>query len=156
MVIVVIFCSAEQITAQLYNSNASFSSTKIKIKRGNGWGGFHLRNFSGDIFLGGDYRFQINELNEFFANDTIISVSSDSSAIQKLLNNEINLAIISINSSFDLGLVKYINDNFKKIKVVLSIQKEMQAAFSVFTSGNYMAIQNPLKLKELKNVLKKN
>jgi len=100
-------------------------------------------------------KFQINELTEFFTEHKLISTETDNAAVQILKSKKIELVLISINSHSDFGLVKYINDNFKNTKVVLSIQKEMQAAFSVLTGGNYTAVQNPMKLKELKNALKK-
>lgn len=62
LVVAVLFSPAEQVSAQMYNSNVSNSSIKLKIKRGNGWGGFHLININGNVFLGGDYRYQINTL----------------------------------------------------------------------------------------------
>jgi DNA-binding NtrC family response regulator len=99
-------------------------------------------------------KFQINELKEFFADSILFSAHSNKAAIQKLTENAIDLALISINSTSDFGLVKYINDNFGETKVVLSIQKEMQDAVSVITKGKYTTVENPLRLKELKNALK--
>jgi len=94
--------------------------------------------------------FQIKELIDFYADNVVLSANSNKIAIQKLLENEVDLAIIVINSNLDLGIVKYINDNFKKIKMILSIEKEMQELFSVITNSSYITIENPLRLKELK------
>jgi DNA-binding NtrC family response regulator len=98
-------------------------------------------------------RFQINELNEFFGEHKILTADSDNEAVNILKQNGIEMSLVSINSYSDFGLVKYINDNFPKTEVVLSIQKEMQDAFSVITNGKFKAVQNPLKLKELRSVL---
>lgn len=100
-------------------------------------------------------KFQLNELNDFFNDDILFAANSNKAAIEKLNQNEINLVVISINSNSDFGLIKYINDNFKSTKVVLSISREMQEAYSILTNGKFTAVEQPLKLKELKNVLKK-
>ena len=99
-------------------------------------------------------RFQMNELIEFFAGHDLFPAATDTAAIRILKNTEIRLALVSINNHSDFGLIRYINDNYKEIKVILTIRKEMQVAFSVISSGRYNVIENPLKLKELRRVLK--
>lgn len=99
-------------------------------------------------------KFELNELNDFFSDDDLFTAENDIKAIQMLKNNSIELVLININSHSDFGLVNYINNNFEGIKIILSIQKDMQDAFSVITKGKYQTMQNPMKLKELKRMLK--
>jgi response regulator RpfG family c-di-GMP phosphodiesterase len=99
-------------------------------------------------------RFEMNELYDFFADDDLFIAENDRKAIQLLKSNRIELVLVNITSHSDFGLVHYINNNFEGIRIILSIQKDMQDAFSVITKGKYQTLQNPMKLKELKRMLK--
>ena len=103
-------------------------------------------------------KFQINELKEFFTrmNSVLFTAKTFREAIKKINNHQIDTVIIDINSISDIGMVKYLNDNFSNIKVFLTVENNFEDAISVFKEGNYSILHNPMKLQELKIIIEKN
>ncbi|MCD4820250.1 MAG: hypothetical protein K8S23_16330 [Candidatus Cloacimonetes bacterium] len=105
------------------------------------------------ILLVNKNKFQLKELKDFFSQSQVIFTSDKNSTLTQLSKLKFDLALISINKISDLGLVKYINENYAELRVILSINDFFNDALSVLAEGKFQQIQNPLKLKELKNIL---
>ena len=108
-----------------------------------------------NVLLINDDRFLKNEMTEFFrdAGMNLFLAESTRQAIHILSKNTINLVIINLNSILAAGLIKYINNNFKDIKVLLTAENQIEEAISVFKNGSYKLLSNPIKLQELKKII---
>ena len=101
-------------------------------------------------------QFQLNELKEFFGkmDSKIYTAKTIREAIKKIIDNQIAIVIIDINSIADIGLIKYINDNFPNVRAFLTVENQLEEAISVFKNGSYKLLSNPMSLQELKEILK--
>ena len=102
-----------------------------------------------------DNKYIINEMKECFRNNNSEFYYADSTeyAIKLLSKYKMDKVIIDLNSISTAGLIKYINDNFKDIKVLLTAENQIEEAISVFKNGNYKLLSNPIKLQELKEII---
>ena len=101
--------------------------------------------------------FQINnsttdqEILEFIegeGNKVFISHSTEES-ISILSERNFEKAVISLQSLKDAAILKYLNDYYSHIKVVVIASKEFDDVISIFQKSNYSVIHEPLKLSEL-------
>ena len=106
-----------------------------------------------NILLVKKNEFQTKELLDFFSNDRIFNTSNINTALAQLETIDFKMALISINSLTDLGLVKYINENYPQTKVILSLAKQIRDAVSIILKGDFTTLDNPLQLKELKKII---
>ena len=86
-------------------------------------------------------------------NSELFLVESTQQAVHVLSKNIINVVLINMNSISDIGLVKYINDNFPNVRVFLTVENQIEEAISVFKNGSYKLLSNPMKLQELKKIM---
>ena len=102
--------------------------------------------------------FQINnsttdqEIFEFIegeGNKVFISHSTEES-ISILSERNFEKAVISLQSLKDTAILKYLNDYYPHIKVVVIASKEFDDVISIFQKSNYSVIHEPLRLSELK------
>ncbi len=102
-------------------------------------------------------KFQINEMTEFFnrMDSNFFAAGTFQEALSKIRKNRINAVIIDMNTISDIGIVKYLNDNFKDVKVLLTVENNFEEAISVFKEGKYFLLHNPIKLQELKNIIER-
>ncbi len=91
---------------------------------------------------------EILEFIEGEGNKVFISHSTEES-IHILSNHNIQKAVISLHSLKDAAILKYLNDYYPDIKVVVIASKEYDNIISVFQKSNYSVIHEPLKLSEL-------
>ena len=107
--------------------------------------------------------FQINdsttdqEILEFIegeGNKVFISHSTEES-ISILSERNFEKAVISLQSLKDAAILKYLNDYYPDIKVVVIANKEYDNIISIFQKTNYSVIHEPLKLSELNIQLSK-
>lgn len=98
------------------------------------------------------------ELKEFTEgnNDTVFITRSVEDSIHTLSNNKIHRAVVSLKSLKDTTILKFINDYYPEIQVVVLANKAFDDIISVFTKANYSIIHEPLKLSELNKIAKKN
>ena len=96
-----------------------------------------------------------NEIKEFFQREKANTYFTDSAecAIDLLNKHKINMVIFDFNSLLDTVLLKYIENYYKNVKVILSADKYMRNAITVFQNNNFILLDNPLKLTELKNLI---
>lgn len=97
---------------------------------------------------------EILEFVEGEGNKVFISHSTDES-ISILSKHDFEKAVISLKSLQDIAILKYLNDYYPDIKVVVIANKEFDDIISIFNKVNYSVIHEPLKLSELKSNLRK-
>jgi len=95
------------------------------------------------------------EIKEFTEgkNDNVYITHSVEESIKILSHTEIQKAVISLKSLKDTAILKYINDYYKNIEVVVLANKTFDDIISIFSKSNYSIIHEPLKLSELKGKL---
>ena len=108
-----------------------------------------------NILLINDNKYIVNEMTDFLKtnNSELFLVESTQQAVHVLSKNIINVVLINMNSISDIGLVKYINDNFPNVRVFLTVENQIEEAISVFKNGSYKLLSNPMKLQELKKIM---
>lgn len=95
---------------------------------------------------------EIKEFTEGNNDQVIISHSVDES-INILSHTEIQKAVVSLKSLKDTAILKYINDYYPNIEVVVLANKTFDDIISIFSKTNYSIIHEPLRLSELKGKL---
>ena len=96
------------------------------------------------------------EIREFIhkeGNEVRISHSTEDS-IQFLSGEKIDKAVISLKNLNDAAILKYINEYYPGIQVVVIANKALDDIISIFARVNYTVIHEPLKLSELQSKLK--
>ena len=96
---------------------------------------------------------EILEFVEGEGSKVFISHSTEES-ISILSKHTFEKAVISLQNLKDATILKYLNDYYPDIKVVVIANKEFDNIISVFYKVNYSVIHEPLKLSELKMKLK--
>ena len=91
---------------------------------------------------------EILEFIEGEGNKVFISHSTEES-ISILNDYEFEKAVISLMSMKDATILKYLNDYYPHIKVVVIASKEFDDVISIFQKSNYSVMHEPLKLSEL-------
>jgi DNA-binding NtrC family response regulator len=71
-------------------------------------------------------------------------------AIRILQNCSIDLVVLKLDNMHDAAILKYINDYYKDLEVVVMASKEYDDIISVFTHGHFKMLQQPVKLVEIK------
>jgi DNA-binding NtrC family response regulator len=97
---------------------------------------------------------EIKEFTEGIGNNVYISHSTEDS-ITQLNNHPFEKAVVSLKSMQDAAILKYLNDYYPDIKVVVIANKAYDDILSIFQKGNYSVLHEPLKLSELKTQLVK-
>lgn len=79
----------------------------------------------------------------FFARNTEQSI--------RILNNYvISLVVLQINNLRDAAILKYINENYKHLEVLIMASKEYDDIISIFSKGRYKLSRQTQHLSELK------
>ncbi len=97
---------------------------------------------------------EILEFIEGEGNKVFISHSTEES-ISILSEYNFEKAVIGLQSLKDATILKYLNDYYPHIKVVVIANKEFDDVISIFQKSNYSVIHEPLKLSELNKQLSK-
>jgi DNA-binding NtrC family response regulator len=87
-------------------------------------------------------------------NGNVIFSKNMREAIGILNDQEIGLVVLKINNNKDASILKYINDYYKNLEVLVMASKEYDEVISTFSTGHFKLYSQPLKLAELKTVLK--
>jgi DNA-binding NtrC family response regulator len=95
---------------------------------------------------------ELKEFTEDDGNEICISHSTEES-INQLSARPFNKAVISLKSLQDIAILKYLNDYYPDIKIVVIANKTFDDIISTFQKVNYSVIHEPLQLSELKNQL---
>lgn len=84
--------------------------------------------------------------NNFYANSTEESIGV-------LNEQQIDTVIIKIGKIEDVSVLKYINDYYKNIKVLISARKDFEEALTIFRQIQFEKVNNPMGLADLKGHL---
>jgi DNA-binding NtrC family response regulator len=71
--------------------------------------------------------------------------------IRILNDHPIDLVVLIINHMRDAAVLKYINDNYKDLEVLLIASEEFDEIISLFSECQYKTIRLPLKLTDLRS-----
>lgn len=95
---------------------------------------------------------EISEFTEGIDNIIHITHSAEKS-IHLLSSIEIQKAVVSLKNLQDTAILKFINDYYPNIEVVVIASKTFDDVISIFQKSNYSVIHEPLRLSELKGQL---
>ncbi len=97
------------------------------------------------------------EIEEFTedSNDSVFISHSTEESINILSRTHIHKAVVSLKNLKDTAILKYINDYYPAVQVVVLANKTFDDVISIFSKVNYNVIHEPLKLSELRSQLSK-
>jgi len=98
---------------------------------------------------------EISEITQGEGNIIHIAHSAEES-IHILSSTTIQKAVISLKNIQDTAILKFINDYYPNIEVVVLANKAFDDVISIFQKSNYSVIHEPLRLSELKGKLHEN
>ena len=109
------------------------------------------------VLIVNDNRYSADELKDFAKKikQNIRIVDSINEAIINLEETLFDVIVIEIKSFSDLGLLKYINNNFANIKILLYADNSLSEAISIIKDANFIKLNNLNNLIELKKELLK-
>lgn len=96
-----------------------------------------------------------NEISEFVSeleSDNYFSNSTEES-IRILNEHVIDRVILKVRRIKDIAILKYIQDYYNNIKVVIEASDEFDEVISVFKETSYSVLHEPYSLKDLKTHL---
>jgi DNA-binding NtrC family response regulator len=96
-------------------------------------------------------QFLKKELEEFIGREcsNIFSTASALKAINILDHNSIDMVLLRMNTISDVALLNYINRNYKKIKVLLSAERDLEDVIFSIKDGNYTILHDQDNLAEI-------
>jgi len=106
------------------------------------------------LFLNNN-RFIKHELLEFI-NDMrgkAYFAATPDEAVAMLNYYQIDIFFMELKGLIEIGLIKYANDNFKNIRVILIVESEIENAISTIKNNHFSFIQQPFGLRDLKHIL---
>lgn len=100
----------------------------------------------------------IDELKEYIQNLEARAFFADDPIEMEIILNQtsIDLVIISLKAMANMDILKYINDNFKETKVVITVDRENHVSRSEHRKAlytNYDLLQKQLRLFQLKKAI---
>jgi len=97
------------------------------------------------------------EIDDFLCNsqDTCFFSRNTGDAIRVLNNHTIDLVVLIINHMRDAAVLKYLNDNYTELEVLLMASEEYDEIISLFCGRQYTTIRMPVKLNELRTQIKR-
>jgi DNA-binding NtrC family response regulator len=103
------------------------------------------------LFIHHDPEIQ-TEIDEFLRNheDVCFFSRNTNDTIQILNNHTIDLVVLIINHMRDAAVLKYINDNYKNLEVLLMASEEYDEIISLFSECQFKTFRLPLKLSDLR------
>jgi DNA-binding NtrC family response regulator len=83
---------------------------------------------------------------DFFANST-------EEAIGVLNEHSIDVVILKISRLSDAAILKYINDYYQHIRVLVSARKDFEEALTIFNQTHFEKLNSPIGLADLRGHL---
>lgn len=108
------------------------------------------------LFIHHDPEIQ-SEIDEFLHShkDVCYFSRNTNDTIRILNDHQIDLVVLIINHMRDAAVLKYINDNYKGLEVLLMASEEYDEIISLFSECQYKTFRLPLKLKDLRRNIDK-
>ena len=104
-----------------------------------------------NVLIVSNQKYPLSRMKEFVSK-TDISVffaMNNEQAVEVLNNNSIDIAVLELKTSSDVGLLKYINETFKNIGVILTADEVVRDVVSAIRYGSYSLLNNSFGLSEL-------
>jgi len=103
------------------------------------------------LFIHHDPEIQ-KEIDDFLNNNKdVCFFSRNTNDTIKILNEHpVDLIVLIINHMRDAAVLKYINDNYKNLEVMLVASEEYDEIISLFSERQYKTFRLPLKLKDIR------
>jgi DNA-binding NtrC family response regulator len=103
------------------------------------------------LFIHHDPEIQ-KEIDDFLNdNKDVCFFSRNTNDTIKILNEHpIDMVVLIINHMRDAAVLKYINDNYKNLEVMLVASEEYDEIISLFSERQYKTFRLPMKLKDLR------
>jgi DNA-binding response OmpR family regulator len=97
----------------------------------------------------------MREIKDFLSlyNDSLFYAKTNREAIKLLNKIKFDYVIIDFAMYNEFKLIKYINDNHKNVKIILTMSRDLQEIISTIKNGKYHVIVQPFRLSELKKQL---
>ena len=91
------------------------------------------------------------EIREFTESDSSKVFHSDSAdrSIALLSNFFFDVAVIRIKTLNDFTILKFINETYPHIKVIVLAEKKFKDLITLFSTTNYSVVSEPFRLSEL-------
>ena len=91
------------------------------------------------------------EIREFTESDSSKVFHSDSAdrSIALLSNFFFDVAVIRIKTLNDFTILKFINESYPHIKVIVLAEKKFKDLITLFSTTNYSIVSEPFRLSEL-------
>jgi DNA-binding NtrC family response regulator len=96
-----------------------------------------------------------NELQECISDiqgEAFFAVTPEE-AIAILNTHSIDMFFLELKGISDTGLLKYVNENFKDVRIILTVEGEIEHAISTIKNGHFGVLQKPFTLKQLRELL---
>ncbi|RLC51673.1 MAG: hypothetical protein DRZ79_02415 [Candidatus Cloacimonadota bacterium] len=102
-------------------------------------------------------KYFLDEIAEFFQSENIKLFSAETleDAIAALFKNKIDIFLFQFDSLEEIELLRYINNYYRKIKVIILTNNFLHNAISILKNGDYFLMNNPFKIQDLKNIIQK-
>jgi len=103
------------------------------------------------LFIHHDPEIQ-KEIDEFLhSHKDVCFYSRNTDDTIRILNaSHIDLVVLIINHMRDAAVLKYINDNYRELEVLLVASEEYDEIISLFSVRRFKTFRLPLKLKDLR------
>ena len=99
-----------------------------------------------------------NEIKDFLSlyGNSFYYAKTNKEVIQLLNKLKIDFVIIDTAMYKEFKLIKYINENYKDIKIILTMSKELVDIVSTIKNGRYDLLSQPFRLSELRKEFENN
>ncbi len=93
-----------------------------------------------------------NEIKDFLSlyNDTFYLARTNKQAINILNKAKVDYVLIDSIIQNEFKLIKYINENYSNVKVIITVQKELLETVYIIKHGKYDVLAQPFRLSDLK------
>jgi DNA-binding NtrC family response regulator len=93
-----------------------------------------------------------SEIDDFLHNqqDNCYYSRNTEDTIRMLNDHPIDLVVLIINHMRDAAVLKYINDNYHDLEVLLIASEDYDEIISLFSKHQYKTVRLPLKLRDLR------
>ncbi len=107
-----------------------------------------------NILIISKQRYLLNRIKEFLSQTAgrFYFAANHEEAIGVLNNHLIDVAVLELRMSPDVGLLKYINETFENIRVALIADDEIMGIISAIKYGKYSLMSDSLELSELRAI----
>lgn len=102
------------------------------------------------LFIGYE-SFLKDEIKEFITNykGEVYFANSTEQSIHLLEKYSIDIVVLALHRVGDAAVLKYINQYFPNVKVLIKATDEFDSIIKILNKGTYSYLSNPFKLKEL-------